>query len=366
MDYGNIESQNTDGLTEVIYDSGEIAAAVSGIDIVNLSDVNTEYQLIHRVIGAATNGIILRFNADTDDNYGNQYMAGSNTTESAYRSAASSWMYQSFSDVQSGRTNFAITDIHSISGLMHTVLTKNASSINGTTIDGVMLCGSNWNNTDELTDLEVLDLAAHSGIGIGSRFILLRKVVAATDTTRAGVMNVKGKMKYAWQEVYKTTLTGTSNGITISSLTGNTDVLYRLTMRYQNANTTNSITYLRMNNDSTANIYGCQFFEAYDTTVEATRQTQTGVNFGHAGTNVGTSSHSQIIIYGKSGYVRPMILTEAMEIGYGSSPTCVRYMDLNGWVYNETSTEITSMTITPSDTNGLDVGTYICLERLNL
>ena len=73
-------------------------------------------------------------------------------------------------------------------------------------------------------------------------------------------------------------------------------------------------------------------------------------------------SMSETIIHVKSGYLRTAI-TQLIKTITGTTVTSI---NLKGQVYQDTATNITSLVILASQTNGLGVGTVIELERLNL
>ena len=178
-----------------------------------------------------------------------------------------------------------------------------------------------------------------------------------------GNINAKGLVKPAWQEIYKTTMLTTTNSISISGLNGDTDILYRVSMRGVNPNTANSITLLRLNNDSTADIYGVQYMTGNSTSVDVGRYTDTGIINCAFGTNDGIVGKSITLIYAKSGYIRPVIVDKVDKIG---GVWVVQYLDQMGYAYNDTTNNITSMTINASQAGAIGIGTYVCLERLNL
>ena len=156
---------------------------------------------------------------------------------------------------------------------------------------------------------------------------------------------------------------GIQTSITIPSLTGNTDVLYRLRCRY--VSTAVDSTYgIRINNDSTANIYGDQYVYGNNTTAGAARGTNTKwINGISGGVTVPDVSYSETLIYVKSGFVRTAISSVTAPV----LGTAIANVWLYGQSYNETSTELTSLVVLDTvNTNGLGIGSTVSLERLNL
>jgi hypothetical protein len=202
--------------------------------------------------------------------------------------------------------------------------------------------------------------ASADNINVGSRIILLRKV-SATDGTQYGQMNIKGIVKYAWQEVYKTTLASAQTSMTISNLLGNTDILYRLKVRAVSGIANNNF-YVRPNNDTGGN-YGNQILTGNNTTVAAARDTSETYFWltNTADNDANEIADSEMIIYAKSGYIRPAIVTSSEKI----TGTTVTQSNLYGQAWADTTNQITSMVVTSGD-NGLGIGTAITLERLNL
>jgi len=366
--YDNIDGKIND-LQQVVSDSGELAAATTSITISNLDgDTDMEYELIVRgVRNEAVSANLLLYiqpNGDTTaGNYGIQSINGTNATASAYRDTTN---YQGFATGLgflynvTGQVGFSHWIINAKSGYVRTAIGKEMTRTNGTTVNAIVLSGCSWNNTaNNITSLVVASDTAN-GLGIGSRIILLRKVNATTGKKYYEDMNIKGLVKNAWQEVTRGTLTGAATSATISNLTGNTDVLYRLRTRTVNAYNGSSSILLRPNNDSTADIYGYQQLYGGNTTVGAARGTLTWIYAGYC-TGLNAVSQADILLYVKSGYVR----TGLVEVS-DQSGTTVSYVMMFGQSWNNTADEITSLVIVHPQTNGLGVGTFYVLERLNL
>ena len=156
-----------------------------------------------------------------------------------------------------------------------------------------------------------------------------------------------------FQKVYETTLGMAASSITISGLNGNTDVEYMMESRIIRDGAGADV--LRLNNDSTANIYGYQCLSAGSTTLYPSR-TPDNCLIGLSSELAATVAYAKVHIYAKSGFTRTATAIQVHRI----NGTTVTYTALWGLVYNQTSNNITSMTITAS-ANNMDVGTYLAL-----
>ena len=164
-----------------------------------------------------------------------------------------------------------------------------------------------------------------------------------------------------WQKVYEDTLASAQTSITISDLDGNTDVMYRLVVR-QILGASNTGINLRINNDSTADIYGFQRLMAHNTTISASRNTESGMNLYYTGTgSVGNIHFLDVNLYAKSGYVRTLLTSTIEQV----SGTTVDGIILKPYSWNNIVDNVVSLVIY-SNTNGLGIGTYLKLEKLNL
>ena len=346
-----------DGTMKVVYDSGELVSAQTSITIPNLNgDVDGEYELICRIVaGADSNGLYIRPNNDTGNNYGYQYTQGADVTVSANRSISSSAIFLAITGASNtGHIQFVRIKINTKSGYVRTFIASLVEGINTTTINNVDSIGASWNNTiDNITSL-VLFPNQTNGFGIGSRIILLKKVTSTGIKT--GNLSVQGKIYGVWEEIYTNTLAAAATSVTISSLTGNTDVLYRLRARIINGYNGISNYFCRPNNISTADNYGFQYINAINVTVAAGRGTNTGFYLVGIGA-LGAIGFFDKIIFSKAGYVRTSISENSQE---------ALDLMLIGSSWNNTSDEITSLVVLASQANGLGIGTNIVLERLNL
>jgi hypothetical protein len=357
MDIGNCESQGIDSLMQICYDSGEILSSASSLTITGLlGDTDIEYELITRFIDDTTVGDYkLTFNADTGANYGYQDITGINADKAAARDTSEAYWHIGQTSTDDYHC-FGITKIYAKSGYVRTGISKYAYDITGTTVTGIVLRGHAWSGTAaEITSMTITPTA--DKINVGSRIILLRKVTS-TNAMSVGQMNVKGIMKYAWQEVYKTTLAAAAANVSISGLKGDTDVLYRIRCRFVDDDTTGGY-YMTINADTST--YGYQYLDGANTVVSAVRDTsEAQMMIGYTNTD-GNICDSETILYAKSGFIRPAITNYAGDI----VTTTVTNVRLLGQSYDDTATEITSLEI-GAVADKMNIGTVLIVERLNL
>jgi len=336
---------------EKVYDSGELAAATTSLTISSLDgDVDKEYKIILRIVNGynGASSYLVRINNDSTSIYGKQYL---------YCGGAAG------TDIGAGRQvndSFNIGDAEALSqlsmcefiisgktGYVRTAIQKSTTSISGTTPKYVTLAGHSYNETStNITSLVIL-ASQTNGLGIGSRIILLKRATS---------------VKYCWQEIYNTTLGAATTSVTISGLTGNSDVLYRLTARVVNGYNGAAGFHLRLNNDTGTN-YGYQYLNASDTSISAAKGTATSLAYALGYSNaLSRLTLSTILLFAKSGYVRTAIVKSTYDI----VTTTVSTMQMRGWSWNNTADEITSLVILADQTDGLGIGTEIILERLIL
>jgi hypothetical protein len=159
--------------------------------------------------------------------------------------------------------------------------------------------------------------------------------------------------------VYKTTLAATANSVVISGLSGDTDQIYRLTTRVVGSVNADYCT-MQLNNDTA---WGYQYLDGSDATVSAARSTDSFVYLSAALATAGAVSMSTCLIYAKSGYVRPVLQDWTQTLNAGTTVGLAR---LTGWSWNNTASSVSTIDIESYLGWGIGIGTYICLERLNL
>jgi len=366
MKIGTIESPTIiDGTWQVIHDSGELASAVTDYDITDLDgDTDIEYKLIVRqVVGGANGTLSFRFNNDTSTIYGYQEFKGIGSNATTTQGTTSiNRFYMSYNANSVGDIIFGEAHIYAKQGYIRTALTKWVGKISGTTVGECGMDGCVYNKTDSnITSIQVLGSVA-SGLGVGTRIILMRKVTA--DGLKTGDLEVQGKVYGVWQEVSRKEVTGSAiDSHAFTDLDGDTDVLYRLVIRGVN-NYDGACTTVFQFNDDTANNYGYQQLYATNTTVTAANYTSK-YNFSGGlvfGSDLNDLYQASFLIYAKSGYVRSVIMEGSSAI----MGTTVGYTALVGASWNNTANEIISLKVSNTEATGLGVGTVIILERLNL
>jgi len=164
-------------------------------------------------------------------------------------------------------------------------------------------------------------------------------------------------------KIYENILSSAATSITISGLDGDTDEEYRLILRYVNgcSGGTNICAYY--NNDTNLTNYGGIFLQGVGPGTSSfgfSPTTDVTLYIGRADSS-GNLSFSDTIIYAKSGYIRTSITTWSRNI----SGTTVSHIQLFSAVWNNTSTNITSLVIKDiSDySNALGIGTSIELWK---
>jgi hypothetical protein len=135
-------------------------------------------------------------------------------------------------------------------------------------------------------------------------------------------------------------------------MSGNTDEEYRLLIRHINGYNGVGQLWLRFNNDSGTN-YGYQRVYGQATTVTATQLTATTQITLAAGNSLNNSSMSDTLIYAKSGYPRTALTTVAT----GMATTSVDTIQQFGYVWNNTTDNITGLYFRSDQDNGIGVGT---------
>jgi hypothetical protein len=157
-----------------------------------------------------------------------------------------------------------------------------------------------------------------------------------------------------WVKIYDNTLSGAATSITISGLTGNTDLEYKLEGKII-AGADGYIS-CKVNNDSTANIYGLQEIDGSNASITVSRGAlSTGFRMGFV-----FSGHvltTETLIFAKTGYVRT-----AINKSVDSTSVTNDVLYLQGQAYNETSTEITSLVVGGA-ANCLGIGSQIILWK---
>jgi len=366
MKIGKLENTNLINDTwKVCYDSGELAAATTSISISGLNgDVDIEYRLILRCVAGA-DGTVIRLRPNNDTNAANYHWQGLfGTPDAASADQGDGGMFLVYDATTSNTGKISLSDVtlYAKSGYLRTSFVKCTLGISGTAINGCEEIGNVWTNTaDNITSL-VITHKTTNGLGIGTRAILLKKVTA-TSGLKTGALQLQSSIYGTWQKVYETTLTSAASSVTISGLDGNTDVLYRLTVRGRNSEIDAEISFaLRLNNDSGSN-YGFQALWGNNTTIgHGNSAPRASLSLGDPTLN--RSTYSTLLLYAKSDYARAFL----QLVFNSTSGTTAGGITRFGSVWNNTADNVTSLVIYEysSTANALGIGTYILLEKLVL
>ena len=172
---GNVESM-IDDFMQVVYDSGELEAAVTDLTVSGLaSDTDEMYQLITNVVcgNVATDAdFLISFNGDYGSNYGYQFLRATNSTSDADRGSTTGMIFGNLT--QSGSVCLSEAIIYAPEDLTKTGIFTYANELTQTNVNRIVLNGQVWNSTDEITSITYHSNQAN-GFGVGSRFIILKK-----------------------------------------------------------------------------------------------------------------------------------------------------------------------------------------------
>jgi hypothetical protein len=163
---------------------------------------------------------------------------------------------------------------------------------------------------------------------------------------------IEGK---SWRLIYETDVTSATQTVNISNLNGDVDIQYQIRCRFV-AGAVSSNFWLRPNGDATAAKYGIQDMYGSSTGAANASQTTSGLGFemGAGGTPGHINSYSGDL-YAKSGTQRQLLAI----FGTGSAGTTIDYVRTVAGVWNDTSSNITSLSIYSSVANGIGAGSHI-------
>lgn len=347
---------------QMIYDSDNLSSAATSLTISNL-DGNTdkEYRLVSRLVsGAANTNFYVRPNNDAGTGtFGEQWINGSGSTLSAFRQTTGIGFYNHYSSNPSGYLNFSDLNLYAKSGYIRSGITHYADGITGTTIGNAGTVAGCWNNTtDNITSI-VIAADQTNGLGVGSRFILMRRSdVSISSIGKTGKLNTYGKIKGCFQKIYENDIASAIQDVTISGLNGDVDILYYCLIRTIAPTASGNVIWLRYNNDGSASTNGDQFILGYYAAPIASRTTTRNgdiICLTTSGGGAGTQSFGEKIIFAKSGFARTSLTKMAGEYVVGD----VNYSWTSGAVWNNTTDNITSIVIHAEVANGLGIGTHI-------
>lgn len=356
MKIGSVEGIVSDAL-QVVYDSGELAGTATSISIAVAGDTNQDYILLSRGINAinGTGYTVLRLNNDSGNNYSSRYFNAASTTVSTGNTAPSTFIGVPTYGSALNDNSWSKIDIHIKSGHYSASVSQLGHGI-ATVFGNCQMRAECWAVTNAVTTIDIVGSAANA-IGIGSRFILLQR--QNTTGMDAGNVEVQGTVDGALQLIHESTIPSEVATYTISSLNGNSDVVYYFEATCVDSDIVGAWTLL-INNDTSANNCIYQYLYYSGSAISGNQASSAGMFISSTSTdsNVGFTNGW---IYAKSGYKRPAMFLE--------SRNCVddSVGDLVFWhfAWKDTSTNITSLVIS-CQTDEMQVLSNFKLYRINL
>jgi len=342
MQFGNIQGL-VNGTETVVFDyevAGSAASSISTGNILN-GDEDGWYTVIARNIydtGTAT--MEASFNADTTAaNYGYRGISAASTTVGNISSTAA--LIRMGAVASSSTSAFSVLRFYAKSGAVRLLNGINVCNLSGTTVTQLETIGSVWNET--ASNITGMTFTANK-LGVGTRIIILKSnnFTGGTPTGSITTPYIKG----SWVRVGSSVLGGAASSVTFSGLDGDRDVVYYLSGQTQASGGANQAS-ARFNADTGGN-YGQQWLSGKSTTVAAARRTgDTRIDF-NANSVPAQNSYSQygFMLFAKSGFVRPSILTMVSE----AAGTTVAELYTAGCVWSDTANNMTSLAIsTPNN-----------------
>lgn len=175
--------------------------------------------------------------------------------------------------------------------------------------------------------------------------------------TRFNSINAKLVAAGTWVIHSEQILASPATTVTISNLNGDVDGDYRVIVRGI-ANATDTDFRAKINNDGTSSIYGYQQLYGISSSGSAGRATASSLLFDN-GASSGHVVFSDMFLSVKSGVIRTAL---SRSIGRVTGTT-VGVIRTKAESYNETATNVTSLVVSASQTNGLGAGTYILVLK---
>jgi hypothetical protein len=284
--------------------------------------------------------ILGRFNADSGANYTDRGLYATNTTLGNWGNYDTSGMRMAYLGANTEYA-FSVARFYAKSGMVRMVNNMHASSVAGATINYLMIPGSVWKNTaDNITSFSLTPEAA-ADISIGSRMIVMKSnnFTGGTPTGKISSPYAQG----SWVRINSQVLSSASATITFSSLDGDRDVVYYLSVACKDA-ATNENNYLgiRFNGDTGGN-YGRQHYRATSTTLAGGRSAADAALYPIDNVaTVANGYHSGgLFLWAASGQPR-IGMSEFLCHGSG---TTINNMDWMGHSWNNTADNITSMVL---------------------
>ncbi len=228
-----------------------------------------------------------------------------------------------------------------------------------------IILGSHWLSGDG--NNEGLSIDSSGNVGIGT-------ATAAEKLTVDGLIHsLSGGIKFpdgsiqttansssttggvTWQRIAAYEVPSTTSSYTFSGLNGNVDGQYRVMIRAINQSASGLNYVVRPNNDAATN-YGMTYGGGADG-VGATGGYQSAWTGFYAGYAIGAGklNHSEVLIYAKSGVNRTSL---ASVLGSGSG-TNIQYGIVAQGIWNNSASNITSLTVASTLANGFGAGSQI-------
>jgi hypothetical protein len=354
---------NPSGTGTVIYNTIQMSesgpeTSISTGNILN-GDEDGWYTIIVRHVNGATGAALgVQFNADTGTSYGYRGINSYSTTVEDWAGTGATSCRIEPTSPASGICQFSISRVYAKSGSVRLVSTLSTGGLTGTTVNTISSSGSVWNNTADNIVSAQFTTGQANGFGIGSRIIIL-KPNNFTNGTPTGVINTP-YIQGSWVRLPGSGVVASDTTSVTITADGDRDVLYMISAEIVNNSGSNPSYFFRPNNVSTNTVYGYQYFQGASTTVNADRATTgiTGIDFAYA--NNGTVTRSNVLLFAKSGFIRPALISRSNTI----SGTTVTNVACFGFSWNNTADNITSLVITADAAGGITAGSQIDVYAL--
>lgn len=358
MRFGEI-SGSVDGSESIVYDneiSGSPVTTFSTGNILARYGSGSGFFMICRLISGATSSVArLRLNADSGNNYGVRGTSAVNTSVADWASSTTSSIYLT-SAPTNGNSGLCVLRILPKIGLDRKVMGTQVYNISGTSVNGIIPFGGVW--TDSINNLLSMDFLndAANGYGVGSHVIILKQN-SFTNATNCGAISTP-YIKGSWVRVGSSILGSPATSIPFT-VNGDRDVFYILKGAIRTASSTAAHHYITFNSDGGSN-YGFQYLNMNNTTISAATGASTSINTALNTDAQNTYRMFKILIYAKSGYVRPLIIETMRNI----TGTTVTESHMAGHVWNNTVDNLIDITLASTQTNGIDTGSQVELYAL--
>jgi hypothetical protein len=365
--FNSINAKSLTAGTWVVHYENTLSSAATAVTVSGLNgDVDEDYLVVTRLISNGTNvsGAMYPNNDTTAANHGYQriYAVSGNTTGA--NRATSTAGFVMATPGGSGKSGFGVYRVHAKSGYLRMMTSEHVTDITNLTVGGFLQLSGVWNNTADNITSFVFTASAANGFGIGSYFLVMKKVKSSSTISAFNSVSVPvGKLTAdTFETVFETTLGAAATDVTITGLAGNTDVLYELEVFLTyGASSGTAFQRVRLNNDSIAH-YGYQQIKTINTTLSGLASaTETGWSLCHTGlASTSEVLFASVMFYAKSGFLRPGVATWVEKVNGATIGATGAY----GLTWNDTATEVTSITLAGSVANAHGIGTFYRLKAL--